>query len=174
MSRWLSGAAVEAHLAKMRVAAETAGRVTTVNNMLPEGEALGTKQKPKGRPKGKRSAPMFEPEAVVLRRILDYLKGEELAGRVRWSVRLNSGAVAVDGKRYIRFGFPGCPDVMFQLSGGRIGFVEVKSAAGRLSRDQGEFLGIVVSPHTLSGVARNLDDLRAILDGRSNDAGTKG
>ena len=45
---------------------------------------------------------------------------------VAWCERMNSGAAKV-GDRFIRFGWPGCPDVLGQLKDGRLLGVEVKS-----------------------------------------------
>ncbi|WP_407925438.1 VRR-NUC domain-containing protein [Geothermobacter ehrlichii] len=72
--------------------------------------------------------------------------------------RLNSGALKAE-ERFIRFGFPGCPDLMVLDPVVRVGFIEVKAPGGRLSKDQRDFRehcrrsGI---PHL---VARSLEDV---------------
>ena len=159
MSRWLNCQQLAEHLARMRGIAEAQGRVKTENKMLPEGAALGTKSR--GRPKGGGVGQHFEPEAVVLRNILKYLS---LDKRVRWVHRMNSGAIPVEGKRFVRFGFAGCPDVMLQLVSGKVGWIEVKSLRGRPTAAQDAFLRLSASEHTFGGIARGLDDVKAILE----------
>ena len=106
------------------------------------------------------SAARRTPEAVVLRAILDYLKIDK---RVRWVQRMNSGAIPVEGGRFVRFGFPGCPDILGQMRDGRTLWIEVKRPQGRPTAAQAAFLELVASPHTVVGVARSLDDLERIL-----------
>ena len=55
--------------------------------------------------------------------------------RVAWAHRFNSGAYA-DGGRYIRFGFVGCPDIIGQMTDGRILCLEIKRPGKKLSEDQ--------------------------------------
>ena len=178
MSRWLPEAAVEAHLAKMAALATSQGRVKTVKidaGPADIGERVLASQAERrakglhiGRPKGTKGPKQsgyFEPEATVLKSILGYLQAEKDRGKIRWFARMNTGAVPLDGGRFIRFGFNGCPDIVCQLADGRIGWIEVKSAPGRVSVAQAEFLSLVAGEHTLSGVARSLCDCRAILDG---------
>ena len=56
-----------------------------------------------------------------------------------WGERMNGGAVRI-GKRFVRFGWKGCPDVLGQMKDGRLLGVEVKAAMGRLRPDQAVFL----------------------------------
>ena len=63
------------------------------------------------------------PEAAAL---VEVLKALRTHPAVAWAERMNTGAARV-GNRFIRFGWPGCPDVLGQLKGGRLLGVEVKA-----------------------------------------------
>ena len=76
------------------------------------------------------------PEAAAL---VEVLKALRTHPAVAWAERMNSGAATVGG-RFIRFGWPGCPDVLGQLKDGRFLGVEVKAAQGRTSPEQVAFL----------------------------------
>jgi hypothetical protein len=73
-------------------------------------------------------------EAAALVEVLGALRTH---AAVAWCERMNSGAVRM-GARFVRFGWPGCPDVLGQLRDGRLLGVEVKGPKGnephRLSR----------------------------------------
>lgn len=75
--------------------------------------------------------PNSKPEAAALVEVLQALRANPL---VAWCERQNTGAAKV-GNRFIRFGWPGCPDVLGQLKDGRLLGVEVKSASGRASAE---------------------------------------
>lgn len=102
-------------------------------------------------PRARRTVPT--PESRVLAQCLAYLRH-----RTRWCHRMNSGAYR-DGRRWIRYGFTGLPDIMAQLRDGRILYVECKSAVGVLSDAQRKFLAEVQSPHVVAMVARGVEDL---------------
>ena len=68
------------------------------------------------------------PEAAVLAEVLQVLKHHPL---VAWVERQNSG-VARMGGRFVRFGWPGCSDVLGQLRDGRLLAVECKAPKGKL------------------------------------------
>lgn len=102
------------------------------------------------------------PEKAIQKTIL-----ESLAWRKLWAYRLNSGGTRFQGKGkeyFVKFGFPGCPDIMVLLPSGRTLWIEVKSAKGALSQAQKDFkekcdrLGV---PHL---VARSWDDVEAFLE----------
>lgn len=81
---------------------------------------------------------------------------------VAWAERMNTGAARVDN-RFIRFGWPGCPDVLGQLKDGRLLGVEVKAQAGRLRPEQALFLERIRCAGGVAFVARDLRDvLRAL------------
>lgn len=81
---------------------------------------------------------------------------------VYWVARINSGAFKVEG-RYVRFGFPGCSDILGQLRDGRMLAIETKTPKGRLTADQDEFLR-KVGHKGVSVVARSVEDVRIVLD----------
>ena len=72
-------------------------------------------------------------EAATLKAILDWFAWQGIRCE-----RLNSGAVRQED-RFIRFGFPGCPDLMVLDHRLPLGFIEVKATGGRMSKGQREF-----------------------------------
>jgi hypothetical protein len=76
------------------------------------------------------------PEAAALWEVLQALTAHPA---VAWCERMNSGAVRI-GKRFVRFGWKGCPDALGQLKDGRLLGVEVKTAKGKLRPKQTVFL----------------------------------
>ena len=95
------------------------------------------------------------PEAAALVEVLKTVRTHSL---VAWAERQNSGAAKVGG-RIIRFGWPGCPDVLGQLKDGRLLGVEVKAKAGRLSPEQAVFLERIRAAGGVAFVARDLRDV---------------
>ena len=102
------------------------------------------------------------PEAAALVEVLKAVRAHPV---VAWAERQNSGAAKVGG-RFIRFGWPGCPDVLGQLKDGRLLGVEVKAAKGRASPEQVAFLerirgagGVAFIAHSLRDVVRELGPL---------------
>ena len=81
---------------------------------------------------------------------------------VAWCERMNSGAVRIGG-RFVRFGWPGCPDVLGQLKDGRLMAVEVKSPAGKLRPEQAEFIGRIRAARGVAFMARDCRDVRREL-----------
>lgn len=84
-------------------------------------------------------------EAMVLSDVLACLKQLQALGKVCWFARMNSGAGklqygAAKASQFIRFGFPGCPDVLGQLPDGRALGIEVKRQSGKLTADQEAFI----------------------------------
>ena len=75
-------------------------------------------------------------EADIQRAILEYLN---LHPRVAWAVRMNTGAMKIDG-RFVKFGFTGCSDVLGQMTDGRFLAVEVKRPGNKPTEDQHSFL----------------------------------
>ena len=95
------------------------------------------------------------PESAALVEVLKALRAHPA---VVWCERINSGAAKV-GNRFIRFGFTGCPDVLGQLSDGRLLGVEVKSPTGKLRPEQSVFLERVRSAGGVAFMARDLRDV---------------
>lgn len=75
---------------------------------------------------------------------------------------MNSGAHVVQGttgRRFIRYGFKGCPDVLGMLKDGRLLACEVKAPGRRLRPEQAAFLELVHAAGGLAFVARNYLDV---------------
>ncbi|MDA8416483.1 MAG: VRR-NUC domain-containing protein [Betaproteobacteria bacterium] len=96
------------------------------------------------------------PEAGALKEVLQALAAHPA---VAWCERMNSGAVRI-GNRFVRFGWPGCPDVLGQLKDGRLLGVEVKAADGKLRPEQAVFLECI---RLAGGVAFMARDCRYVL-----------
>lgn len=108
---------------------------------------------------------MPEPsEAMVLYDVLACLKRLQSLGKVCWYARMNSGAGKLQygtakASQFIRFGFPGMPDVLGQMPGGRLLAIEVKRPSGVVTDDQAAFLEMATAGGALAFVARNIDDV---------------
>ncbi len=90
--------------------------------------------------------------------LLEVLKALRTHPAVAWVERMNSGAVRIAG-RFVRFGWPGCPDVLGQLKDGRLLGCEVKGPTGRLRTEQAVFLDRVRAAGGVAFVARDLRDV---------------
>lgn len=75
-----------------------------------------------------------------------------------WCERMNSGAARI-GARFVRFGWPGCPDVLGQLKDGRLLGVEVKGSTGKLRQEQAVFLDRVRGAGGVAVMARDCRDV---------------
>ena len=99
-------------------------------------------------------------EAAALVEVLQALRAH---AAVAWCERMNSGAVRM-GARFVRFGWPGCPDVLGQLKDGRLLGVEVKGPTGKLRPAQTVFLERIRSAGGVAFMARDCRDmLRELL-----------
>jgi hypothetical protein len=94
-------------------------------------------------------------EAAALLEVLQALRAHPA---VAWCERMNSGAVRIGG-RFVRFGWPGCPDVLGQLTDGRLIGCEVKGPTGRLRPAQVLFLERIRAAGGVAFVARNCRDV---------------
>ena len=88
--------------------------------------------------------------------------------RVAWHERLNSGAgqlAFADGSQsqWIRFAWRGAPDLIGQLTDGRMLAVEVKRPSCRLRPEQTAFLDVVRRHGGVAFVARSVDDVKEQL-----------
>lgn len=103
-------------------------------------------------------------EADVLSAVLTALKYHPA---VAWAHRMNTGAGKVlrKGKvsQFMRWGFPGCPDVLGQLRDGRLLAVETKRPSGVTTQEQESFLECVRANGGVAVVARSVDDLMEAL-----------
>jgi hypothetical protein len=88
--------------------------------------------------------------------------------KVAWVRRVNSGMAMLPGRggrpQPVRFGFPGCSDVMGQLKDGRLLCVEVKRPGGQPTELQVEFLSLVQRHHGIAFVARGVTDVLKALE----------
>jgi hypothetical protein len=94
--------------------------------------------------------------------LVEVLKALRAHPAVAWVERMNTGAAKL-GRRFVRFGFPGCPDVLGQLHDGRLLAVEVKAPRGRLRPEQKVVLDRVSDAGGVAFVARSLRDVVAAL-----------
>lgn len=100
------------------------------------------------------------PEAAALCEVLRALRAHP---GVAWCERINSGAARID-TRWVKFGFIGCPDVLGQLTDGRLLGVEVKAPKGKLRPEQTVFLERIRASGGVGFVARDLRDVMRELD----------
>ena len=98
-------------------------------------------------------------ESAVLSAVLQVLGKHPKVGGF-W--RQNTGAHEVDGRR-IRYGIPGCPDVIGWLKDGRFMAIEVKRPGGELTPAQAAFLAKAANDGCFTLVARSVDDVMAAL-----------
>lgn len=104
------------------------------------------------------------PEAAILSAILQALAYHP---GVAFAHRMNSGAYLIDslaGRRFIRYGFPGCPDIIGMTKQARAIYIEVKRPSGRVSPDQQRFLELARQHGAAAGVARSVDQALGIVD----------
>jgi hypothetical protein len=95
-------------------------------------------------------------EAAALAEVLKALRCNPA---VAWCQRQNSGVARI-GTRFVRFGWPGCSDVIGQMRDGRLLAVECKAPKGRLQAEQAAFLSQV---RRFGGVAFLARDCRDVL-----------
>jgi hypothetical protein len=101
------------------------------------------------------------PESVVLKSVLAALLRHPKVARA-W--RVNSGAghlVYRNGgaSQFIRFGFPGAPDLHGVMNDGRALFVECKRAGGHLTDDQDKFLNDMRRVGAVAFMATSVEDV---------------
>jgi len=106
-------------------------------------------------------------ESQVLRNVLHALSHHPLVARC-W--RMNTGGAYLAGKgggqQFVRFGFPGSPDIYGFLKDGRALYVEVKRPSGRVSPEQKAFLEAAAHHGCMAFVARGIDDVMTALETR--------
>lgn len=103
-------------------------------------------------------------EADVLSAVLTCLA---MHPRVAFAHRMNTGAGKIlrRGKvsQFMRWGFPGCPDVLGMLRGGALLAVECKRPSGETTPTQAAFLECVRANGGVAVVARSVDDVLEAL-----------
>lgn len=121
-------------------------------------------------PKPFKLKPLVPSEHQVQTACLQYLA---VCPSVAWAERMNTGAVkipAIDGKppRFVRYGFPGCSDILGMFIDGRLLAIEVKSQTGRVTNEQQKFLNLVAENKGVSLIARSVDDVMAVIEKEYN------
>jgi len=110
------------------------------------------------------------PEHAIQDAVLRFLM---LDRRVAWARRFNTGAVCIEGcdargrrsRRFVRYAFPGCSDILGQLASGHFLACEVKRPSTRPTPEQAAFLEQVRCNGGLACIARGVDDMQRALDG---------
>lgn len=83
-----------------------------------------------------------------------------------WNITTGTFRVAGRPPRYIRTFPRGTPDLMgFRKSDGKMFMIEVKTAKGKLSKEQKEFAEYIKDYPILYGVARSVEDALKIVKG---------
>jgi|WetSurMetagenome_2_1015567.scaffolds.fasta_scaffold439959_2 hypothetical protein len=106
---------------------------------------------------------MSTPEGAVLAAILEYLKLRHV-----YAFRMNTGAgKLLDGarhtSRFVRFGFPGCSDILGILDDGRFLAIEVKGPKGKATFEQLDFLAEIAKRGGVAFIAHSIEDVERHL-----------
>lgn len=108
------------------------------------GKAFDKAQLPQSKKPSPKSRPKMR-ESEVLRGCIEILDSHP---RIAMWWRQNTGAVKVDGKRFVRFSFKGASDLMGVIKGGECAgkflAVECKATGKKASPDQAAFLDNVL------------------------------
>ena len=100
-------------------------------------------------------------EGKIQKKIADAINGTGLG---RCWVATSGLLKSPDGKRFVRALPEGFPDLFgYRKADGKMFFIEVKTASGRVTPSQIDFMLSEVSPQVLYGIARNIDDAFEIL-----------
>lgn len=103
-------------------------------------------------------------EAQILKGILQMLA---MHPKVAWHARMNVGAGKVLRKggvsQFMRWGFPGCSDVLGQMRDGRVIAIEAKRPSGEPTPEQIAFLACVRANNGVALVARSVEDVLEAL-----------
>lgn len=103
-------------------------------------------------------------EKQIQKTLLDFLNYHPKVG---WVERINVGAHVVNdknGRRFIRYAFKGCSDIIGQLKNGKLLAVEVKSKKGKLTCHQSDFLKKVKCYDGVALVVRSVEELENYLN----------
>ena len=120
-----------------------------------------------------RSLQHVDSEREVQKAILQYLG---LCPHVAWAQRFNTGAASSsyttkDGttnKRFVRFGFKGCADIIGQLKSGHLLAIECKRKGGKATESQEAFLQTVLTHNGLAIIAMEIGDIERAITAFSN------
>lgn len=108
-------------------------------------------------------------EHAIQRSILTYLAIDR---RIAWYRRFNTGATCLESRdaegkssrRFVRFAFPGCADILGHLVTGQFLAIEVKRPSTGPSDEQAAFLAQVNRAGGLAFIACSVEDVQAALD----------
>ncbi|KPF48779.1 nuclease [beta proteobacterium AAP121] len=90
--------------------------------------------------------------------LVEVLQALSTLPAVACCARMNTGAARL-GARFVPFGWPGCPDALGPLKGGRILGVEVKGSSRKLRPAQAESIGRIRAAHGVAFVALDCHDV---------------
>lgn len=113
---------------------------------------------------------LTKPEPLETQVLKTVLRAMELHPDIAFAVRMNSGATKTASGGWIRFGFPGCPDIWAMRKDGRLVVCEVKRPSGKATEDQKAFLQRVQENGGIAFVACGADDVcNELLAARAAD-----
>lgn len=104
---------------------------------------------------------MVSTEKATQKACLDYLEALNI-----FHYRNNSGATVIEGvrgKRFVRFGATGSPDIIVVIKGRYIGF-EIKDVKGKQSEGQIAFQKALETAGGAYHVIKSIDDFISIID----------
>jgi hypothetical protein len=131
----IGGRHTEKQLAALLERQRTAGRVRSVISEDGPTKSVARRVALRKAPK-----PFKLSERMVLSACLDLL---DASPKVAFAWRQNTGAVKI-AKRFVRFGFKGCSDILGMLTDGRFFAVETKETGEVATADQAAFLANVI------------------------------
>lgn len=89
----------------------------------------------------------------------------ELSAAGHFVERIQSGLLYTKDGRPVRIGFPGRSDLSGARAGdGRAFYLEVKTATGRATKEQQQFIGAMKKRGLIAGVVRSVDDALILLN----------
>lgn len=99
-------------------------------------------------------------EAYVLSVVLATLARHPMVAKV-WRQNVGAGKLVRRGgtSQFIRFGFPGCPDIHGYMKDGRAIYCEVKRPSGVVKPEQAAFIQQAKASGCIAFVARSVDDV---------------
>lgn len=84
--------------------------------------------------------------------------------KVAWSFVTTSGTVkGRGGGRWFKVGFPGLADIVGQLRDGRLFALEVKAPGGKASKEQQDFINLVIRNGGVAAVVESVDMAKEII-----------
>lgn len=80
-------------------------------------------------------------------------------------IRQNTGNFKTTDGRYIKCGVKGLSDLLFIGKNGKVAFLEVKTATGRASKEQLNFIDKVQRLGHKAGIVRSVDEALKMIGG---------